>query len=151
MIFFALSYVILKTSPESLKLIRRKLTEIESLKDRSVRSFQSAHDSHDYKLLPKNILDAMKPIYNHLSKDSLHERCVGGFTQNNNESLNQLIWKISPKIMSSEAISVELAANIAADALFNEGLPSLLFFQKSIGVNLDHNFCRRVTVWVRNS
>ena len=73
----------------------------------------------------------MKPIYNDLSQDSLLERCVGGFTQNNNKSLNQLIWKISPKIMSSRAITVELAAYIAA-ALFNEDSHSLLFFFKSI-------------------
>ena len=47
----------------------------------------------------------MKPIYNDLSKESLLERCVGGFTQNNNESLNQLIWKISLKIMSGGVIN----------------------------------------------
>ena len=62
----------------------------------------------------------MKPIYNDLSKNSLPERCVVGYTQNNNESLNQQIWKNSPKIISSGAITVELVAYIAA-ALFNEG------------------------------
>ena len=59
-----------------------------------------------------------------LSKDPFLGRCVGGFTQNNNKSLSQLIWKISPKIMSSEAITVELAVYTAA-ALFNEGSHSL--------------------------
>ncbi|CAH1107355.1 unnamed protein product [Psylliodes chrysocephalus] len=52
---------------------------------------------HRYSTLPKDVLDIIKPIYEDLSKDSLLERCVEGFTQNNNESLNQLIWKISPK------------------------------------------------------
>lgn len=31
------------------------------------------------------VLDAIKPIYEDLSKDALPERCIGSFTQNNNE------------------------------------------------------------------
>lgn len=93
---------------------------------------------HDYKPLPKNVLDAIKPIYSDLSKPSLLERCVGGFNQNNNESFNQLVWKISPKIMTSGAIVVNIAAYIAA-GMFNEGAKSLLFFMNAIGVNCGHN------------
>ncbi|KYQ51956.1 hypothetical protein ALC60_08934, partial [Trachymyrmex zeteki] len=63
---------------------------------------------------------------------------IGGFNQNNNESFNQLIWKISPKIVSSGTIIVNLSAYIAA-GLFNEGSKSLLFFLNSIGVNYGHN------------
>ncbi|KAL7301969.1 hypothetical protein TKK_0005560 [Trichogramma kaykai] len=55
---------------------------------------------HSYAALPTDVLVAVKPIYEDLSKDSLLERCVKGFTQNNNESLNQIIWKITPKILS---------------------------------------------------
>jgi len=94
--------------------------------------------NHDYKPLPKNVLGAMKPIYTDLSKETLLERCVGGFNQNNNESFNQLIWKISPKIVSSGAIIVNLAAYIAA-GLFNEGSNSLLYFLNAIGVSCGHN------------
>ena len=110
------------------------------MKDRRVRSFQSSHAAHDYKPLLKNVLDAIKPIYNDFSKYSLLETRVGEFMYISKiiMSLNHLIWKINPKIMSSGAITVELAAYIAA-ALFNEGSHSLLFFLKSIGVNLDHN------------
>lgn len=93
---------------------------------------------HDYKPLPSNVLDAIRPIYNDLSKETLLERCVGGFNQNNNESFNQLIWKISPKIVSSGAIVVNLAAYIAV-GLFNEGSKSLLFYLNSIGVSCGHN------------
>ena len=50
-------------------------------------------------------------------------------------SLNQLIWITIPKIMSSGAITVGLAACIAA-ALFNEDSHSLLFFLKSIEVEI---------------
>ena len=52
---------------------------------------------HSYTALITDLLKAMKPIYEDLSKDALLHRRLGGFTQNNNESLNhQFIWKISP-------------------------------------------------------
>lgn len=43
---------------------------------------------HDYDPLPTDVALAIKPIYEDLSKEELLERCIGGFTQNNNESLN---------------------------------------------------------------
>ncbi|KYM97486.1 hypothetical protein ALC62_11778, partial [Cyphomyrmex costatus] len=75
---------------------------------------------HDKLLLSKDILAAIKPIYENLSEDVLLERCLGGFTQNNNESLNQLIWKISPKVLPAGSKIAEIAAYIAA-CIFNEG------------------------------
>lgn len=39
---------------------------------------------HSYKPLPDNVLRIIKPIYEDLSKDKFLERCLGGFTQNNN-------------------------------------------------------------------
>lgn len=69
---------------------------------------------HSYSALPTDVTEAIKPIYEDLSKDALLQRCLGGFTQNNNESLNQLIWKISPKSVSGTTIVVEIAANVAA-------------------------------------
>jgi len=61
---------------------------------------------HSYAALPSKVLEAMKPIYEDLSKDALLQRCLGGFTQNNNENLNQLIWKISPKAYSGTSTAV---------------------------------------------
>lgn len=92
---------------------------------RASANVELASFKHDYKPLPTNVLTAIKLIYKDLSKDNLLERCVGGFTQNNNESYNQLIWKISPKIIPSDLITVELAAYIVA-CVFNEGLGALL-------------------------
>ena len=62
-----------------------------------------------FQLVKKN---AIKPIYEDLSKKTLLHRCVR-FTQNNNENYNQLIWKINPKIISRGFIIIELAAYIA--------------------------------------
>ena len=80
---------------------------------------------HQYTPLPDDVLTAMKPIYEDLSKDEFMERCVRGFTQNNNESFNQLIWKITPKILPAGSIIVQIAALIAA-CIFNEGILLLI-------------------------
>lgn len=85
---------------------------------------------HDYVPLPNDVLSAIKPIYEELSKDVLLERCVGGFTQNNNESLNQLIWKITPKTLPAGSKIVEISAFITA-CTFNQGdLSSINFFAR---------------------
>jgi len=89
----------------------------------------------DYNPLPQDVLDAIKPVYEDLSKDTLLDRCVGGFSQNNNESYNQLIWKISPKIIPSGSSIVEIAAYVAA-CTFNEGAEALLTILYAMGVSL---------------
>lgn len=94
--------------------------------------------SHDYSALPESVLKAIKPIYEDLSKDALLERCVGGYTQNNNESYNNIIWKIAPKTMHSGAITVEIAAYIAA-CMFNDGVTSLLRIMSIMGISLGPN------------
>ena len=46
---------------------------------------------HDYTALPKEAVDAIKPIYESLTNEELLQRCIGGFTQNSNESFNQIV------------------------------------------------------------
>jgi len=67
---------------------------------------------HDYQPLLQDVAEAVHPIYTDLSNKKLLERCIG-FTQNNNESYNQLIWKITPKIVPCGSKIVEMAAYIA--------------------------------------
>ena len=43
---------------------------------------------HDYQSLPSDVLQAIKPIYEDLSKDELLQRYAVGFTQNNNKFFN---------------------------------------------------------------
>lgn len=93
---------------------------------------------HDYDPLPKDVAEAIHPIFTDLSNENLLERCVGGFNQNNNESYNQLIWKISPKIVPAGLKIVETAAYIAA-GIFNEGMTSLLYYMNAIGITLGPN------------
>lgn len=68
---------------------------------------------HKYTPLPEDVIQAIKPIYEDLSKDELLERCLGGFTRNANESLNQLIWRIAPKKLSGSKQIVEFASYVA--------------------------------------
>ncbi|XP_015179220.1 PREDICTED: uncharacterized protein LOC107067854 isoform X1 [Polistes dominula] len=91
--------------------------------------------THDYPTLPADVAETIYPIYEDLSNVKLLERCVGGFTQNDNESYNQLIWKITPKIVPCGSKIVEIAAYIAA-GMVNEGTKSLLYFMSALGLSL---------------
>lgn len=93
---------------------------------------------HDYQPFPQEVAEALRPIYEDLSNEKLLERCVGGFTQNNNESYNQLVWKISPKVLPAGSKTVEMAAYIAA-GIFNEGTAALLYYMNAMGVSLGSN------------
>lgn len=107
--------------------------ELAKKQKRKIKSYK-----HNYNALPDDVLTVIKPIYEDLSKNELLGRCVGGFTQNNNESYNQLIWKISPKIIPSGLISVETAAYISA-CVFNEGSITLLKIMEVMGVHSGKN------------
>ena len=48
--------------------------------------------------IPKWIHDEIRPIFLDLSKDELLAKCLHGETQNNNESLNNMIWAKCPKM-----------------------------------------------------
>jgi len=71
------------------------------------------------------VLKAITLIYEELSSENLLQQCIGGFTQNNNESLNALIWSFAPKCVFSGTKTVEIASYLAA-SIFNEGYKSLL-------------------------
>ncbi|XP_024946630.1 uncharacterized protein LOC112495203 [Cephus cinctus] len=100
---------------------------------------------HEYQLLPQDVAETVHPIYIDLSNEKLLERCVGDFTQNNNDSYNQLIWKITPKIVPCGAKIVELTANVGA-AIFNEDTASLLFYMSAMRLWLGpnaHSYARK--------
>lgn len=63
----------------------------------------SAHPNPLHPDVQKTVL----PIYKDLSKDDLLERCLGGHTQNANESFNSTIWRLGPKHLHSSMESKE--------------------------------------------
>ncbi|KOC59799.1 hypothetical protein WH47_10911 [Habropoda laboriosa] len=66
---------------------------------------------HNYKTLPPNVLEAIKPVYKDLNAETLLECCVGAYIQNKNGSVNNLIWKISLKEIYPGSTIFEIAAN----------------------------------------
>jgi len=47
-----------------------------------------------------------------LTADDLLTRCIGGFTQNSNESLNSTVWAMAPKTLNSSKKIIDIAVNI---------------------------------------
>lgn len=88
---------------------------------------------HDYQALPEDVLQAIRPIYEDLSNKNLLKRCEGGFTQNVNESFNNVIWRIAPKVMHSGTKIVQIAACVAT-CIYNEGASSLLQIMQAMNI-----------------
>ena len=92
-----------------------------------------ANQTNEYKAgpgLPLDIIMALKPIYQNLTKDSYLKRLLHGKTQNQNESFNAMIWDRIPKTKYVALPQLELGVYDAICA-FNIGLKStVLIFQK---------------------
>jgi len=67
----------------------------KSQKDQSI-TYSSITYSNS-KRLPEVFLAELLPIFSRLTADSLLDRCLQGLTQNQDESLNGLVWSICPK------------------------------------------------------
>ena len=88
--------------------------------------------------LPSSHPDVQKeilPIYEDLSRVDLLERCLGGQTQNTNESFNSTIWRLAPKHLQSGLKIIEVAAYLAA-CIFNEGSSSILMVMNELGIKV---------------
>jgi len=72
-------------------------------------------------------------IYEALSRDDLLQRCLGGHTQNANESFNATVWRLAPKHLNSGLKIVEILAYIAA-GVFNEGYSSILKIMNALDI-----------------
>ncbi|XP_018363685.1 PREDICTED: uncharacterized protein LOC108761572 [Trachymyrmex cornetzi] len=74
--------------------------------------------------LHEDVQKHILPIYEDLLRLDLLERCLGGHTQNANESFNSTVWRFCPKHLHSGLKIVESATFIAA-GLFNEGYSAI--------------------------
>jgi len=94
----------------------------------------AAGNLKDYKHpepFPPEVLAAIHPI-------DLLEKCVGGLTQNNNESFNSTVWKMAPKAKYSGAVVVEIATCTAA-AIFNNGYSAVMAIMADLGISVGPN------------
>lgn len=101
-------------------------------------------DSYHHKpALNIEVFNAIKPVYEELSKDELLIRCLGGYTQNNNESFNATVWSLAPKSSSSGKKVLDIASDLAV-CIFNDGLSSIMEIMKVLGMAIGpncYNFC----------
>ncbi|XP_066584404.1 uncharacterized protein [Prorops nasuta] len=83
-----------------------------------------------------DVYEAIKPVYEELSNDNLLTRCIGGYTQNRNESFNSTVWALAPKSISSGKIILDIATNIAV-CVYNNGFASILHMILTMGMKID--------------
>lgn len=103
----------------------------------------------DYEHKPaicNEVFEAIKPVYEELSNDDLLTRCIGGFTQNNNESFNSTVWALAPKTISSGKLILDIATNIAT-CVYNDGFSSIMHIIDIMGMKIgshSYNLCLEV-------
>ncbi|GFT74692.1 uncharacterized protein TNCV_562471 [Trichonephila clavipes] len=88
----------------------------------------------------KAVRDVIKPVFADLSHPALLKKCLGGKTQNPNESLNSLISKFCPKTIGSSLQIAEIAANLAT-SVFNDGNQKLITILEKFGLKINRNVC----------
>lgn len=76
-------------------------------------------ENKDHHLDPV-FLELLEPVFKRLSEQFLLRRCLPGFSQNSNESINSLVWMRAPKHKYHGPQRVEMAA-MGAVLQFNEG------------------------------
>ena len=91
-------------------------------------------DYVDKKGLPKTIREEIMPIFQDLSKPELLSRCLHGHTQNNNEGLNQLIWKRLPKSIYVGADLLKMGVSSAV-LNWNSGCAPMLCIFRKLGLS----------------
>ncbi|GFS52283.1 uncharacterized protein TNCV_4850121 [Trichonephila clavipes] len=89
--------------------------------------------------LTDSLIDKLAHYYD-LSHPALLKKCLGGKTQNPNESLNSLIWKFCPKTIGSSLQIAEIAANLAT-SVFNDRNQILITILEKFGLKINRNVC----------
>ena len=84
--------------------------------------------------LPLAIKRELEPIFYDLCKDELLKKCLHGQTQNENESLNSVIWKKSPKTVFVSKKVLEIAV-CSAVIEFNDGCCGIVKVLNDLGLS----------------
>lgn len=87
------------------------------------------------KSVPIPVMEEIKPIFTELSAPKLLKKCLGGKTQNCNESFNSTVWKYCPKTSGSSKTVADIATNEAV-VIFNEGMTGRLNILKQLGCEI---------------
>ena len=90
-------------------------------------------ENKDHHLDPV-FLELLEPVFKRLSAQSLLRRCLPGFSQNSNESINSLVWSRAPKHKYHGPQRVEMAA-MGAVLQFNEGASGKHLVMEKAGIS----------------
>lgn len=93
--------------------------------------------THAYKHkspLAPAVVEVVKPTFEALSAHELLDHCLEEATQNQNESLNSVVWSFCPKESFAGLNSVETACAMAV-ARFNDGSDTSGNIMKRCGLN----------------
>jgi len=82
--------------------------------------------------LPAAVMEAIKPVFKDLTHPDLLQKCLEGYTQNPNESINNLIWKFCPKRKNHGLTTVNTAVALAI-GVFNDGSVTYARVMKELG------------------
>ena len=88
--------------------------------------------------------DLIKPVFMNLSSDELLSKCLHGKTQNNNESLNGVIWKRCPKDIYVGRTTLTMGVS-SAIIDFNEGAHGVSKVMKEYGLD-EGDCCRKFCI-----
>ena len=89
--------------------------------------------------LPDNIIALIKPIYARLSTDDLLKKCLDCKTQNQNESINAMIWNKLPKVTFVGSDVLEFGVYDAV-AHFNMGSGTAAKIMQELGLEPGYYF-----------
>lgn len=92
---------------------------LQAKRDGNLKNYKHSNN------IPAAVMEVVKPIFKDLTHPDLLNRCLDGYTQNANESVNQKIWKICPKNTFHGAGTVKIAVGLAT-ITFNDGMKSLV-------------------------
>ena len=89
--------------------------------------------------LPHVFRDELRPIFERLLGATLLERCWKGLTRNQNEAINQILWKKCPNnsFCSKRRVVISTCQSILQ---FNGGSTCSADIRRSLGVEPGHNF-----------
>ena len=85
------------------------------------------------KCLPSVFRDELRPIFERLSSKTLLQRCMKGFTQNQNEALNNTLWAKCPKRVFVGRTKLESAVGSSV-LLWNRGAASMGSVLETVGI-----------------
>lgn len=83
----------------------------------------------------------IKPVFKDLAKTELLRKCLRGYTQNANESVNNMVWKFCPKVKHHGVLTVEQSVALAV-CIFNDGCTRLGDMLRAMKINVGQFACK---------